>query len=193
MTLDAAEVGQITEIAQRVAAEAIRNLARGTGGANTPIPAARPGTIGGGGGAGDQVLVRADGDVVAVPAVNATGQVVQSGDRVLISWLPPLGVYATHMLSGSSEGTWTPAFTGPLASNVNTSALALGRDRSPGPRGRASSTALRRRFVRHCALDHRPAVRHRNLRRHPGSYLHRSPVRGPRRDRHCLPRPVDRS
>lgn len=123
MTLDAAEVAQVTEVSQRVAAEAIRNLARGTGGANTPIPVTRPGTIGSGGGAGDQIMVRADGDTNAVPAVNATGQITQAGDRVLVSWIPPLGVYATHMLSGSARGTWTPFFYGTGANNTNTSAF----------------------------------------------------------------------
>lgn len=117
MTFDAAEVQQATEIAQRVAAEAIRNLGRGTGGANLPIPVTRLGTVGGNADAGAQVSVRADGDANAVPAVNAVGAGLQAGDRVIISWQPPLGVFVTSLLSRASRGNWTPSIIGPGSSN----------------------------------------------------------------------------
>lgn len=123
MTLDAAEYAQVTEVAQRVAAEAIRNLARGTGGANMPIPVTRPGTVGGTANAGDEVQVRPDGDLNAIPATNATGLSIAAGDRVLISWIPPLGVYVVNILRGSSSGTWTPAIGGPSSSNGNTTSF----------------------------------------------------------------------
>lgn len=104
MTLDAADVQQITRISQAVAAEAIRNLARGTGGANMPIPITRPGTSGSYADPGAEVQVRADGDLNSVPAVNATGSRLSAGQRVVVSWLPPLGVYVTSTLGPGGIG-----------------------------------------------------------------------------------------
>lgn len=121
MTLDAAEVRQITEIAMRTAAEAIRNLGRGTGGANLPISTLRLGTVGGEANSGDEVSVRADGDVNAVPAVNASGHALSAGDRVLIQWSPPLGIYVTNLLSRVSRGEWTPVWAGPSAVSTGVS------------------------------------------------------------------------
>lgn len=120
MTLDAAEVLQVTEVAARVAAEQIRNLARGTGGANMPMPVTRPGTVAGDADAGKQVSVRADADVNAVPAVNATGFPLSAGERVLIQWVPPLGVYVTHILDRSQRGLWTPSWTGTGTNSTGT-------------------------------------------------------------------------
>lgn len=116
MTLDAAEVLQITEIAQRTAAEAIRNLARGTGGANMPIPITRPCTVAGNANNGDEALIRADGDLAPVPAVNATGYALNAGQRVLAQWVPPLGVFVTNILDRASRGDWQPLWQGPGSS-----------------------------------------------------------------------------
>ena len=118
MTLDSEEFQQVTEIAARVAAEAIRNLTRGTGGANMPIPMTRLGTVGGTANAGAETLVKADGDSTPVPAVNATGTTVEAGDRVLVEWVPPSGVFVTNLLARSERGNWTPSITGP--SSVST-------------------------------------------------------------------------
>jgi hypothetical protein len=113
MTLDAAEVLQATQIASAVTAEMIRNLARGTGGATLPLSATRLGTVGGAADAGTEVLVRPDGDPVAVPAVNAAGLPLNAGDRVLVEWIPPGGVYVTSLLSRGSNGQFVPLWQGP--------------------------------------------------------------------------------
>lgn len=123
MTLDAAEFQQVTEIAARVAAEQIRNLGRGTGGANLPIPTVKPGTVGATANAGAEVSVRADGDTVAVPAVNASGVVLEAGDRVLIRWEPPNGVYVENLLARASRGNWTPTLSGPSSNSSTSSAV----------------------------------------------------------------------
>lgn len=115
MTLDAAEVLQVTQLASAVTSEMIRNLARGTGGATLPMSVTRLGTVGGAGDAGTEVQVRPDGDPVAIPAVNAVGMALNAGDRVLVEWVPPGGVYVTNLLSRSSNGTWVPQWTGPSA------------------------------------------------------------------------------
>lgn len=117
MTLDANEVTQVLELSARVTAEMIRNLGRGTGGATMPIPVKRYVTVGSRSNVGDQVLVRADGDSDAVPAVNATGQVLQAGDRALCEWWPPAGVYVTNRVTRASRGDWTTTLTGTGANN----------------------------------------------------------------------------
>lgn len=124
MTLDSEEFQQVTEIAARVAAEQIRNLGRGTGGANLPIPTMKLGTVGGTANAGGEVVVRADGDTNAVPALNATGSTVEAGDRVVIEWKPPNGVYVTNLLARASRGNWTPTMAG--ASSNGTGASSTG-------------------------------------------------------------------
>jgi hypothetical protein len=123
MTLDAAEIQQITQIAQAVTAEAIRNLGRGTGGANLPIPIVRLGTVGSTTDGGGEATVRPDGDANAVPASNATGSALEPGDRVLISYLPPLGVYITSRISRADRGLWTPTIGGPSSNNTGASGL----------------------------------------------------------------------
>lgn len=125
MTLDAAEVMQITEIATRVAAEVTRNAWRGTGGATMPIPLVRPGTVGGAADAGTEVQVRADGDSVAVPAINATGAALEPGDRVLIQWSAPSGVHAVALLSRASRGPWILLNNGAGNNNTNASSQAF--------------------------------------------------------------------
>lgn len=117
MTLDAAETLQVTEIAARVAAEVTRNAWRGTGGATMPLPVMRPGTVGGRANAGAEVSVRPDGDPVAIPAINAVGSVLEAGERVLIEWRTPNGVYVVHSLARASRGNWTPSIAGPGSSN----------------------------------------------------------------------------
>lgn len=122
MTLDAAEVAQVTEIAARVTAEMARNMVRGTGGATLPLPIQRLGTVGGTASAGAEVSVRADGDENAVPAVNATGMVVEAGDRVVIEWRPVGKCYVVHQLSRAQRGNWTPELYGPSSNAVNATA-----------------------------------------------------------------------
>lgn len=117
MTLDAAEVVQVTDIAARVAAEVARNMIRGTGGATLPLPVQRLGTVGGTVGAGQEVSVRADGDITAVPAINATGAVLEAGDRVVIEWRSPAGCNVTNLLSRAERGNWTPLITGSGSNN----------------------------------------------------------------------------
>jgi hypothetical protein len=124
MTLDAAEINQVIELASRVSAETARNLVRGTGGAMLPLPVTRLGTVGGTVNAGGEVSVRADGDSNAVPAINATGEVLEPGDRVVIDWRPVAAVYVTHKLTRASRGNWTPQIAG--ASAVSTSSTSSG-------------------------------------------------------------------
>lgn len=124
MTLDAAETNQVTEIAARVAAEMVRNLVRGTGGATLSMPVQRLGTVGGRADAGDECLVRGDGDTDAVPAVNATGMVVEAGDRVVIEWMDRGTVRIVYQLSRASRGNWTPTILGP--SSVSTGQSSTG-------------------------------------------------------------------
>lgn len=117
MTLDAAEIAQVTEIAARVSAETSRNLVRGTGGATLPLPVQRLGTVGGRANAGAEVQVRPDGDLVAVPAINNTGMVLEAGDRVVVEWRAPSGVYVVYNLARASRGNWTPVISGPSSNN----------------------------------------------------------------------------
>jgi hypothetical protein len=116
MTLNAADTAMVTAIAARMASEQIRNLARGTGGAVIPMPLKRPGTVGGDADAGQPVSVRSDGDVNSIMAVNATGQAVAAGSRVLIEWWPPNAVYVTNILDRAARGEWTPLWQGPGSS-----------------------------------------------------------------------------
>lgn len=122
MSLSAEDTQEVTRIAQQVAAESIRNLGRGTGGANVPVPVVRLATVQGTVDGGGEASVRPDGDENAVPAVNATGSVLEAGDRVLVSWLPPLGVYVTDRISRAQRGNWTPFIGGPSSNNAGASA-----------------------------------------------------------------------
>jgi len=121
VTLLAADIREITEIAQRVAAETVRNLGRGTGGATMSIPITRLGTVGAPADNGAETAVRPDGDLNAVPAVNATGFAVNGGQRVLVLWAPPLGVFITNVLDRSQRGEWTPLWQGPSANSTGVS------------------------------------------------------------------------
>src|SRR4249919_3191349 len=109
--LDATEVAQMTEIARKMVNEAMQNLVRGTGGAMIPTPVTRPGTIGTDTDPGDSALVKADGDVTPIAAVNTTNGTIPSGTRVLISFIPPNGVFIT--------GTFARAFTPISVDNVD--------------------------------------------------------------------------
>jgi hypothetical protein len=95
MTLDRDDL----DLVHRLVTEVVRNSVRGTGGLVAPQVIARPGTtVQPNAVPGDPALVQVDGDDEAVPVVNATGQGLGAGDRVLVTWHPPHGVYATSIL-----------------------------------------------------------------------------------------------
>lgn len=112
MTLDAADLVTIQRIAQTMAAETVRNVTRGTGGAQIAVPVIRPGAVFAVSQPGATVLVTPDGDVDPIPVVNATGFTLVAQDRVLIEWNPPQGVYATNVLRSQGGGDFVPVLGG---------------------------------------------------------------------------------
>jgi len=125
MVLNASDYSEITRVAQRVAAEMLRNMDRGTGGTVLSLPAYRIATVGGEANSGDETQIRADGDLTPVVAINATSVVVASGDRVLALWAPPHGIYIVNSLRSAAAGEWTPNFVGTGVSNANTTAYGV--------------------------------------------------------------------
>lgn len=115
--LDSSDLALIRRLTQLQISESVRNLTRGTGGASIPLPITRLGTVGASGDVGTEISVRGDGDVDAVPAINATGVAVEAGDRVLVDWLPGGRVYVAQLLSRASRGNWTPSIGGGTSAN----------------------------------------------------------------------------
>lgn len=112
MTLDAEDRALVERIAAQMAAETVRNVARGTGGAVIAVPVFREGATFAQSEPGQPVLVTPDGDDTLVPAVNATGFTLIAGDRVLVEWNPPHGVYVVNVLRSQSGGEFIPAISG---------------------------------------------------------------------------------
>src|SRR4051794_13910861 len=120
---------RVAQIAARVTSEQIRNLVRGTGGQIVPTLSMRTATRTTIGAPGDQVMLRVDGDSIddlapndptstnLVPAINASGAILGDGDRVMVTWVPPHGVYVTQQLRNGIAGDWTPVLLGPSAAN----------------------------------------------------------------------------
>jgi hypothetical protein len=120
---------RVAQIAARVTGEQIRNLVRGTGGQIVPTLSMRTATCTTIGAPGDQVMLRVDGDSIddldpndptstnLVPAINASGAILGDGDRVMVTWVPPHGVYVTQQLRNGIAGDWTPVLLGPSAAN----------------------------------------------------------------------------
>lgn len=74
-------------------------------------PTFRPGVVGDEGD-GSTLGVRADGDVNAISAVNATGSFIPGGSRVQLMFLPPHGVFVTGVLAGGMH--WIPYSSTPI-------------------------------------------------------------------------------
>jgi hypothetical protein len=127
--LDATEVAQMTEIARKMVNEAMQNLVRGTGGAMIPTPLVRPGVVGADAPPGGPVAVKADGDTSPITAVNATSGLIPSGTRVLISFLPPNGVFIT----GTFARAYPPIGVDYIAANQTTSSNTYTNLATTGP------------------------------------------------------------
>lgn len=120
MNIDSEEFDVVIRYAQRAAAETVRQLAAGTGGAAIGIPVHRVATVQGTQGPGGEAQIAVDGEGTTVPAVNATGFSVTAGDRVLVLWHPPHGVHIISKLSGEADGLWTPTISGTGVTDAGT-------------------------------------------------------------------------
>lgn len=133
MGFSAEDRHEIARVAQQIVGESVRNLARGTGGAAFPLPVHRSAMVVSNAQPGGDTSVVVDGDVgadddifeVSVPATNATGEPLYTGDRVLVLWVPPHGIYVTNVFTRFGEGVYSPALTG--ASAVSTNQVRYGR------------------------------------------------------------------
>lgn len=107
MTLTAADIGVVIDIATRAAREAVNSAGTGGGGLSLPVPVLRPATVGDSAPTGTSVAVVVDGDVAPITALNLTGWALSPGARVQVMFTPPHGVYVTSIFDPPhTVGLW---------------------------------------------------------------------------------------
>lgn len=100
MTLTSADIAVITDICAKLVRESVANSSRGDGGLSLPVPTQRPGTVGATANPGESVLVRVDGDASPISAVNTLVAPLRGGERVMVTFVPPSGIYVTGTFDG---------------------------------------------------------------------------------------------
>lgn len=102
MTLDAAELNQITVLCARLVRETMAQASRG----GLAVPVLRPATLVAWDAAGLIGNVLVDGDAAPIDAINTMNERVPVGTRVLVHFEPPHGVFIQAVLG-------TPVLTMP--------------------------------------------------------------------------------
>jgi microcystin-dependent protein len=81
----------------------VSTAGRGEGGLSLPTPVFRPGTVGTTTSSGAQAQVTVDGDVAPVFAINITGGSIAAGTRVMVTFVPPAGIFITGSFAGTGS------------------------------------------------------------------------------------------
>ena len=94
MTLSAADLGLVTQVAQKMVRESLRQAARG----GLSVPVNRPGTLISWSTDHVTAQVTVDGDAFPIQVTNALSDTVPVGSRVLVHFEPPQGAFLWRIL-----------------------------------------------------------------------------------------------